>query len=404
MPDTTMQTMTDPRMIGRCLVVATMAFLTVADLFAAQAILPELVRGYAVTPAAMSAAVNASTIGMAAGGLGIALFGQRLDRRRGILLSLGLLTIPTLLLATLPSPPIFTILRICQGLCMSSAFALTLALLGERATGAGSATEFAAYVTGNVASNLFGRMLSAGVASHFGLSGNFLVFAALNLVGVALVAATVRPTPSSAPITPIRAGNWTAPFAQPGLLPGFAIGFCILFAFIGTFTFVNFVLARPPLSLGMMRIGVSYLVFLPAIFTTPLAGTVQRRIGTRPALWLALLIAVIGLPALVLPSLQAVLFGMVLVSAGTFFAQALATGYIGRAAGPHKGTASGIYLASYFMGGCVGSAVLGQVFDRVGWPACVTGIAAALVAACLLTARLREPTAPAVATVSENAA
>jgi len=36
--------------------------------------------------------------------------------------------------------------------------------------------------------------------------------------------------------------------------------------------------------------------------------------------------------------------------------------------------ASGTYLACYFFGGLVGSAVLGQLFDRFGWTACVTGV------------------------------
>ena len=35
---------------------------------------------------------------------------------------------------------------------------------------------------------------------------------------------------------------WASIFATPPLRAGFAIGFCILFAFIGTFTYVNFVL------------------------------------------------------------------------------------------------------------------------------------------------------------------
>ena len=62
-------------------VIATTAFLTVVDLFAAQAILPVLTRAYHVTPAAMSFAVNASTIGMAVAGLAIGMVGSRLDRR-----------------------------------------------------------------------------------------------------------------------------------------------------------------------------------------------------------------------------------------------------------------------------------------------------------------------------------
>ncbi len=54
-----------------------------------------------------------------------------------------------------------------------------------------------------------------------------------------------------------------------------------------------------------------------------------------------------------------------------------------------RGSASGIYLACYFMGGLVGSAVLGQVFDRWDWAACVAGIGVALAVATVLAARLR---------------
>ena len=75
---------------------------------------------------------------------------------------------------------------------------------------------------------------------------------------------------------------------------------------------------------------------------------------------------------------------MVLVGVGTFFAQACATGFVGRAATSDRGSASGLYLACYFFGGLVGSAVLGLIFDRFGWTACVAGIAVALMVAALL--------------------
>src|SRR5262245_18878671 len=76
----------------RNLVIGLTAFLTVVDLFATQAILPSLTRHYGVSPAAMGVAVNASTFGMAASGLLVALFSRRLNRRRGVLASLALLS------------------------------------------------------------------------------------------------------------------------------------------------------------------------------------------------------------------------------------------------------------------------------------------------------------------------
>src|SRR5262245_19117426 len=139
----------------RAVVIAVIAFLTVVDLFATQAILPSLARAYQVSPAAMGVAVNASTMGMAAAGLAVALFSRRIDRRRGILASLAVLAVPTALLALAPDLVSFTVLRVCQGLCMASAFTLTLAYLGEQCSAADSAGAFAAYITGNVASNLF---------------------------------------------------------------------------------------------------------------------------------------------------------------------------------------------------------------------------------------------------------
>jgi hypothetical protein len=62
----------------------------------------------------------------------------------------------------------------------------------------------------------------------------------------------------------------TARWRDPALRAAFGLGFCILFAFIGTFTYVNFVLVRAPLSLGMMGVGFVYFVFLPSLVTAGL--------------------------------------------------------------------------------------------------------------------------------------
>jgi len=375
----------------RTATIALMAFLTVVDLFAAQAILPSLVAAYGVSPAAMGFAVNASTMTMAASGLAVAFLSPHIDRRQGTMASLALLSIPTALLAVAPDLTTFTILRVVQGVFMAAAFTLTLAYLAEHCSAEDSAGAFAAYITGNVASNLIGRLLSAGVADHLGLAANFYVFAALNLAGAILAAATLHRAPPMARSGPTMGSPfaaWSAHLGNPALRAGFAIGFCILFAFIGTYTYVNFVLVRPPLGLGMMSLGLVYLVFLPSIVTTPLAGRAVARLGTRPTLWLSLAIAAAGLPLLLAPSLPPVLAGLVLVGVGTFFAQATATGFVSRTATADRGAASGLYLASYFSGGLVGSAVLGQVFDRLGWAACVAGIGVALAAASLLACRL----------------
>src|SRR5262245_2041923 len=171
----------------RSVVIGSTAFLTLVDLFATQAILPSLTSAYGATPAAMGLAVNSGTMGMAVSGLVVSLLSRRIDRRLGIVSSLAVLALPTALLAVAPDLITFTILRIAQGLCMASAFTLTLAYLGEECSAADVAGAFAAYITGNVASNLIGRFISAALVDHFGLAWNFYVFAALNVAGTVLV-------------------------------------------------------------------------------------------------------------------------------------------------------------------------------------------------------------------------
>jgi predicted MFS family arabinose efflux permease len=362
-------------------VIALIAFFTLVDLFAAQAILPLLAKLYHAGPGEIGVAVNASTAGMAIGALLTALFGARLDRRTGIVASLLILAVPSALLAFAPNIAVFAALRVAQGLCMSCAFTLTLSHLGKTCTPERQAGAFAAYITGNVASNLVGRLVSATTAGLFGTPTAFIVFAALNLVGAGLAAVTIR---SRMKMGPEAAGGSLRGALTPKLFAGYGIGFLILFAFIGVFSYVNFVLMRPPLALGMMSLGAVYFVFAPSILATPWAGAAARRFGARNILYLGLAVAGVGVWLLSSRALAPVITGMVLTGLGTFFAQATATGQVSRTAGPSRSEASGLYLAAYFAGGLAGAALVGQIFERYGWNACLVLVEVALAGCAVL--------------------
>lgn len=374
----------------RSATIGVIGFLTLVDLFAAQAILPLLIERYQVTRAAAGFAVNASTMGMAAACLIVSLFSRRIDARAGIWICLACLSIPTALLAVAPGLGAFTALRIVQGLFMAGAFTLTMAYLADTCSMTDTSEALAAYVTGVVASNLVGRLVSAYVAEHAGLGVNFLVFAGLNLAGAALVFVNFRALTRMAVSGSGRSlfAAWPLHLSNPALRAAFATGFLILFAFIGTFTYVNFELAGP-LGLSPSRLGLVYLVFLPSMVTTPLAGRAVAAFGARATAWTGLAVALAGMPMLLSPTLATVLAGMVLVGVGTFLAQAVATGFVGRTATSDRAAASGLYLASYYLGGLAGAAVLGQVYDRAGWGTSVAVIAAALALCALLVARMR---------------
>jgi len=214
----------------------------------------------------------------------------------------------------------------------------------------------------------------------------------LNIAGASLVTAALH---RNAPEPMDRKGHfwnaWIEHLSDPALRRTFAIGFLILFGFIGIFTYVGFVLMRPPHALSMTALGLVFLVFLPSMITTPMAGSMVRRIGPGPAAAGSLAVALAGLALVLLPSLYSAIAGLTLVGVGTFFAQAVATGHVGRIARGDKAAASGLYLSSYYCGGLAGAAVIGQLFDRLGWTAAVAGVFAALALAALLGFKLVRP-------------
>ena len=214
----------------------------------------------------------------------------------------------------------------------------------------------------------------------------------LNLAGAMLVYFTIRRVQPmhvmAAAQSPLAAmlGHWR----NPSLRAAFAIGFCILFAFIGTFTFVNFVLDARAAVAGAYGSRLGLFCVRPFCGDDAVCRQRGRAVWHAAAIWGALAVAGLGLPLMLSSRLAVVLTGMVLVGAGTFFAQAAATGFVGQAARENRGVGrAGRISPCYFLGGLVGSAVLGQLFDHLGWIVCVTGIGASLAIAAGLTVRLR---------------
>ncbi len=386
-------------MLSRTITIGLLSFLTLVDLFGSQAILPQLTVFFETDPASMGLAVNASTFGMAAAGLAVALLSRKIDRVKGIWLSLALLAIPTTLLGFVDDLTVFTWLRIAQGALMATAFTLTMSYLAEECSPAEAAGAMAAYITGNVLSNLVGRLMAANFADWFGLSISFWIFAGLNLAGALLAylcLANTKPREVD-PNGPTVLQVWKIHLTNPRLQASFLLGFLILFIFLSVFTYVNFVLSAAPFSLTGQQLGLVYFVFLPAVFTTPMAGRAVRKRGTYMAFVMSMAIAVAGLIALLTSSLTVVIIGLSAVGVGTFCAQAVVSGQIGAVATADRATASGLYLTSYYFGGLIGAAVIGRVFTTSGWNTAVCALIAVTVVSMVVARPLNRPV-PAPAT------
>lgn len=274
---------------------------------------------------------------------------------------------------------------------MSAAFTLTLTYLSEECSITAVGGAMAAYITGNVASNLFGRQLAVNLADNLGLAESFYGFAILNLL-VALAAHLylgARVTPSHTPAhgsSLIQA--WYDHLTNGKMLAMIGIGFILLFVFVATFTYANFILSQAPFALEQMYIGFVYFVFLPAILTTPLAAALVAKYGVRRSFQLSILVSAIGLMLLWTPELALFLLGLAMIGSGLFFAQSVATSYVGRTATHDHAAANGLYLASYYLDGISGAVVIGRVFESTGWNMAVAVLLVLIAVAWLLSLKM----------------
>ena len=274
-----------PSSTTRTAAVVFAGFCAFVTLFAPQPLLPMLAREFRVSAGAISLVVTASTLAVAMAAPFAGVVADRFGRKRVIVPAAFLLAAPTLLAATATSFGQLLFWRFLQGIFTPGIFAVIIAYINEEwEAGAGAAT--AAYVTGTVLGGFSGRALAAVVASHASWRWAFVMLGMLNLLGAMAIRAWL---PAGKRFTRARRGGpvggaMLRHLRNPRLVATYAVGFCVMFSLLGTFTYVNFYLAAPPFGLSTTALGLLFVVYLVGAVVTPTAGRAIDRFGHRFAL------------------------------------------------------------------------------------------------------------------------
>ncbi len=361
------------------LTVAFAGFCTFLDVYATQPLLPTFVDLFHATKTDAGLTVSASTAAVALVSPLVGTLADRMNRKRMIVGSIVALAVATLLTATASTLHGLVAWRFLQGAAVPGMYVLMLAYISEEAAPSSTGRVMASFVTGNVIGGFTGRLLAGFVVAHAGWRQTFLVLGAINLLGALITWRWLPPSRRFVPRVPgdDRAPDaWSRALLSPRLLATFAIGFCVLFAQVASFSYVVFYLSAPPFHLGPRELGAIFFVYLAGAVVTPLAGRLIDRAGSRSVLVLSLVLAAGGIALTLVPSLPVIIVGLALVCSATFVCQSASTTYL-RVAAPAqaRALASGLYVTAYYLGGSVGGVAPGLLWSRAGWPGCVALIA-----------------------------
>jgi YNFM family putative membrane transporter len=354
------------------------------NLYCTQPLLPLLSRVFHASEAEVSWTISASTLGVAFSAGLLAIFAERVDRKKTIVGSMAALAICTLMTATATSLTVLAMWRLLQGLVTPGIFIITIAYVTEEWPALRVPQVMSVYVAGTVFGGFMGRLLGGLMVDRYGWRSVFVVLGLASLGGAGLSQWLLRPArtrPQEVAGKSKLAPVW-ANLRNPRLLATFGIGFCLLFTLVATFSYITFYLSTAPFDLSTKQLSYLFAVYLCGLGTTLVAGTILARVGLRHGMIVALVACIAGLTLTLAPSLMIVTAGLAIEASGIFVAHACANSFL-RDAAPagSRVSAAGMYICSYYIGGTVGGVLPGLFWDHAGWPGCV-----ALVIAVLLVA------------------
>ena len=347
-------------------------FTAFLNLYATQPLLPLLMRVFKATHFAVSLTVTASTIGVAIAAPIVGRLADLIGRKRVIVGSAFVVTVATALAATSSTLPQFIAWRFVQGLATPGVFGIAIAYVHDEWPTSHVGRAMAAYVSGTVSGGFCGRALVALVASSFDWHTAFAALGVANLVAAGMLAYLLPAETRKASTKSDEHGQSIVRLIRnPQLIGTNAVGFCVLFMQVATFSYVTFHLSAAPYFLSTAALGWLFVVYLFGAGVMPLAGHWIDARGHRAALATSISVGVTGALLTLAPWLPAIITGLALVGTGVFIAQATASSYIGAVTHEDRGLAVGIYSTCYYVGGSAGGALPALFWDAGGWPACI---------------------------------
>lgn len=355
------------------------------NLYVTQPMLPLLERIFHASKSVVGLTVSGSTLGVALSAPILGALAEQMSRKRVIVASALLISVPTLLAATSPGLHALIFWRFLQGLVLPGVFAITITYIGEEWEHHSVPLVMSIYVSGTALGGFLGRITAGIAAERLNWRWSFVLLGVLTLLGAVLIAwwlpGETRPIPRD-DTGSVRAkiGAMLKHFRNPRLVATFAVGFGMLFALVSTFTYITFYLADAPFHLSTEALSYLFAIYLIGLVVTPGGGYLVTRIGMRAGIAVANGAVIAGALITLSHSFWVVLLaGLGLVCTGVFMAQATANSFL-RIAAPAGGRASaaGLYICCYYIGGTFGGVLPAYTWELGKWPACVALIACEL--------------------------
>lgn len=349
-------------------------------MYCTQALMPTLTDDLHANPAQAALTVSAATGLLAVAILPASVLSERFGRTRVIVVSALAAALLGLALPLAPSLSWLVTGRALQGLLLAGVPATAMAWLSEEMDARHLASAMGQYVAGTTVGGLLGRLIPSGVLEvaswRWALATSMGFALACAVLTTLLLPEQRRFTPKRLTIASETAAvlrHWR----HPVLAGLFVLPFLEMGSFVSLYNFLGYRLIGT-FGFSQALAGSVFLLYLFGTFASAYGGRLAARIGRGRVLVGGACLTTAALPLAAVPSLPVLIAATALVTTGFFAVHSVASGWVGAVASRDRAEASGMYLASYYLGSATLGYASGVVFHLVGWGGLLAWITALL--------------------------
>lgn len=351
------------------LTVALVGMFAFIQVYSVQSILPDLQHDLHATVVQVGNTVGITVLAVALMSPFVGMLSDALGRKWLVVASVIALAIPTALITQVQSINGLLVLRFLQGLAVPGVSVVAIAYIGEEFRGTPMVRVITAYVAGSVMGGFLGRFLMGHLTEFMAWRTAFAVMAALNIVGAWLVWRGLPPSRHFVPNTRFSSSlaSLNRLLHNPSLLTACALGFTVLFALVGLFTFVNLHLAAAPYHFSPGDLANIFAVYLLGVVVTPLSGRLLSRFGARRMVLSSVIMSALGVVCSLVHPAWGIVIALAVAACGVFVTQSAIMSFIAYRVTSGRSLASGLYYSAYYLGGFTGAWICGIAYTWWGW-------------------------------------
>lgn len=346
------------------------SFFILAALYAVHPLMPIFMEEFDISTSVSGLSLSLTVAGLIIGLLVNGFLSDRKGRTQFIILSLIGTVLLFLIIPLFHSFFTLLIFRFVQGFALSGLPVAALAYIGEEISPRGQGFATALYIASNAVGGMFGRFLTAYLVESFSWEMIFYLWAAIGFVIFLITWFALPKSRFFQPIhTPIQHDlkGYLEHLKNPTLLLLFGLGIMLQLSFTGIWTYLPFHLQAEPFSFSLHVISYFYITYGLGIIGSSVAGLLINTFSLHKIRMLAIFIMSTGIFVTVSSSVAFIAIGLGLMCLGFFIAHSLTAISVNTIATHHKGSASSLYLAAYYVGVSMGSIVLAPVWEQAGW-------------------------------------